>query len=103
MNLDLGYGDKEMILKMIGVYVSERRSEMNLTPSAFHKLTGISVQRLKRIECGEVDLRPKTIEVLTRTLNLDENRLEAIAKVAKVEFINQFMDLMWNEAEPLKD
>jgi ribosome-binding protein aMBF1 (putative translation factor) len=97
--LDQSYFDKDMFSCMFGVYVAERRQDLRLSSEELSERAGIPLTRLRKIEAGRLEFRPKTFEALDRVLDFDEQRLEKMGKVARVGFIGELMDLIWAERQ----
>lgn len=93
--MDLSYVDKNKFQKLLGVYVSEQRVVRGLTLAELSRRTGISVARLKKIEGGQAQLSAQTCEVLQCALELDEKKMERLLEIARIGFVQQFMELGW--------
>lgn len=93
------YVNHEKYKKMIGVYIREQRERLQLTHLELSKVSNISPSRLKKIEAGEVLMRPKTFEILKQHLQLDETYIERIQEVAKMAFIDELFQLMNMDSE----
>lgn len=84
---------------MLGIYAKESREAMGLSLLAVSKRTRIPAQRLRRIEAGLSPLKPETIGVLQSALDLSDKKLESMVEIARIGFINEFMELSWAGGE----
>jgi ribosome-binding protein aMBF1 (putative translation factor) len=95
--LDLSYTDDALFMKMLGVCVKEAREERGLSQAAFAKNLGISQRKLREIEDGLGKCRPQTLRSIQDNLGLEDSKLERMLQVARIRYIGEFMELVWEE------
>lgn len=95
------YLDNLKYKRMLGIYVREQREQLKFTYLELSKVSKIAPSHLKKIEAGEVLVRPKTLETLKQHLALEESHLERIRDVAKVAFIDDLFHLINSDTQTI--
>lgn len=61
---------KDEVLKKFGRYLTALREEKKMTVQELSAATGLTMQKLRRIEAGEVDILLSTVVTLSRGLDI---------------------------------
>jgi len=91
--------DQVKFEKMFGIYVREKRCAQGLSVEDLARNTKISSRNLLKIESGQTRIREVTRERLASVLCLDEQHLDRLRMVARVSFVESFMNLVWEQED----
>jgi hypothetical protein len=64
------------------------------------KLAEITPKKLQQIEEGTSGCQTKTFLALESLLGLQEERMERMLQVARIRYIGDFMELLWEQEKP---
>jgi hypothetical protein len=76
-------------LKLLGLYIQQRRCEMSLTVTEAALIVQMSEQELRQIELGQHDLNDDQLLTLTDRLYLAESEILNLARITQVQEIIQ--------------
>lgn len=100
--MDLSYADKELFRKMFGVYVRESREAKGLSPAELAKLVEIPRKKLEQIEKGSSGCQERTFCAIENQLGLQEDRMERMLQVARIRYVGDFMELLWDQEKTVE-
>ena len=101
--MDISYTDHALFLKMLGVCVKETREERGLSQSEFARKVGISQRTVRELEEGLGKCRPHTLQLIQDSLELEDSKLERMLQVARIRYISEFMELVWQEGDVIEE
>ncbi len=93
------YIDEDKYSAMIGVYLRERREDLELSVTTLSKSLKMRADHLRRIEAGEVLPRQETLAKLKEALKLNDEHLAKIEEVAKMAFIDNLISAINSSQE----
>lgn len=84
---NLSQFNKRLFKKFLGVYVKERRQQLDISVEQLAASMKFTVKDLKLIESGQKQLNQNVFDLLCNYLELDPSELINIGKVTQVQHI----------------
>lgn len=84
---NLSQFNKRLFKKFLGIYISRRRTELNLSLAQASTAALISEKEFKFIEAGHAKLSQKLFDRLCFVLDLDPQEILNIGKVTQVKHL----------------
>jgi len=84
---NLSQFNKRLFKKFLGIYVRERRQQLNLSIQQAAIFTGMTEKDVKLIESGQLKLTQEIFDRLRSSLELDSSELADLGKLTQVKHI----------------
>ncbi len=84
-------------------YLKELRKERGLTQAQFAERAGCSQQFISRIESNWVNVGRKTVERLSRALDMDPQELALMEVIYRQTLAREYPSSYFSEAEPVEE
>lgn len=75
----------------------ESREAKGLEVTALAKLIKIPKKKLQQIEQGVSGCQERTFRAIENQLGLQEERIERMLQVARIRYVGDFMELLWEQ------
>jgi len=84
---NLSQFNKRLFKKFLGIYVRERRQQLDLSIQQVAAFTGITEKDMKLVESGQLKLTQEIFDRLRSSLELDSSELADLGKLTQVKHI----------------
>jgi transcriptional regulator with XRE-family HTH domain len=89
---NLNQFNKKLFKKFFGIYIKEKRIELDLTHEKLAEMMGdLDVKSIKSIETGQKAISQKDLDLFCYYLQLDQQELINIGRITQVQNILDFV------------